>query len=374
MKRCLKKLIKYVTIFTLMSVIVIRAYSEELPDIGIDSENYNLPDSVTEILDENNISADNVDSNSLDLISIISFITDEIKKYVESPLKLLLSLFAIILLSSLAKVISDTACSKVNTTFSLVCAVSGATAVTVCVSKAVTYTSTTLDSGRVFLSSFIPAFAGLVSSAGKMTSAVALNTVIMTGAQLYIQLAVNILMPVTMCIMALTLTGCTENGELNILSIADNIKKAVIWILGIVMTVFVALLAIQSFITAGADSVGLKAMKFTVSNSVPFIGGAVSDALAVMQGGMKMIRNNFGVFGIIAGALLILPSLLSAFLYKTALIVGGCLSDLFSLKTLSVVIKSAEGVMSIIIAMLVCFMLMVVISVSLMIFVAGEVL
>lgn len=133
------------------------------------------------------------------------------------------------------------------------------------------------------------------------------------------------------------------------------------------MTVFVALLAMQSFITVPSDNVGIKAARFTVSNGVPFIGGAVSDSLSVMYGGIGIIRNNFGVFGIITGGVLILPSIISVLCYKLAFSLAASFSDLFGISQLTGLMKCAEGVSSIITAMLVSFLLMAVISISLMI-------
>ena len=196
------------------------------------------------------------------------------------------------------------------------------------------------------------------------------NTVVMGGAQGYMQLASKILMPVSMSILGISLAG-SVCGELKLETLAQAVKKTVIWILGLIMTVFVALLAMQSFITVPSDNVGIKAARFTVSNGVPFIGGAVSDSLSVMYGGIGIIRNNFGVFGIITGGVLILPSIISVLCYKLAFSLAASFSDLFGISQLTGLMKCAEVVSSIITAMLVSFLLMAVISISLMIFMAG---
>ena len=87
-----------------------------------------------------------------------------------------------------------------------------------------------------------------------------------------------------------------------------------------------------------------------------------------MQGGLAIIRNNFGTFGIISGAVIVIPPLIECLLYKLALSFCGGLSDTFGTGPEGTVIKSAEGVMSVILAMLACFLLMTVVSLSLMLF------
>ena len=289
---------------------------------------------------------------------------------IKSPLKLLISLISVTLLCSIANVFADNTSGNLKTVFSLVSVLACSTITVSAASDSLTAASKTLESGSVFLASFIPAFAGILATSGHVSSAAMFNTVVMGGAQGYMQLASKILMPVSMSILGISLAG-SVCGELKLETLAQAVKKTVIWILGLIMTVFVALLAMQSFITVPSDNVGIKAARFTVSNGVPFIGGAVSDTLSVMYGGIGIIRNNFGVFGIITGGVLILPSIISVLCYKLAFSLAASFSDLFGISQLTGLMKCAEGVSSIITAMLVSFLLMAVISISLMIFMAG---
>lgn len=365
----MKAIIKIITVFVTALVMLAVPFCAGAQDSTIlDGYSADIPQELDRQLSAAGITPQSIDSNTLSLDKVVSNVTGMLWDSIQSPLKLLVSLLGITLLCSAANVFADNS-GNLKTVFSVVSVLACSTLTVTAASDSLAAASKTLESGSVFLASFIPAFAGILATSGHVTSAAMFNTVVMGGAQCFTQLASKILMPVSMSILGVSLAG-SVCSELKLSALAEAVKKTVIWILGLIMTIFVALLAMQSFITVPSDNVGLKAARFTVSNGVPFIGGAVSDSLSVMYGGIGLIRNNFGVFGIIVGGALILPSILSVLCYKLAFSVAA-FSDLFGISQLTGLLKCAEGVSSIIMAMLVSFLLMAVISISLMIFMAG---
>ncbi|MCH5323639.1 MAG: stage III sporulation protein AE [Eubacterium sp.] len=340
----------------------------ERPDFGLDEYDYNLPTEVADELEQNGITPESVSIEALSAENVVDYIIKLLIGSLQDPIKLTVSVFAVILLCGIANVLSESAGENMKNIFSLVSVLVGAAMLLTPISAAIAAVGDVVRGGSVFLEGFIPAFAGMMAMSGQVTTAAVINTVVMAGAQIYSLLAANLIVPAASCIMGITIAG-SVNPELKLNTIAETAKKIIIWGLGLIMTVFVALLGLQSFITLPADGIAIKTARFTVANGVPFIGGTISEALSVMQGGINIIRNNFGSFGIIAGALLILPSIASTLCSKLALSVCAAASDMFGLTALTGLLKSAESIMSIILAVLVCFMLIAVISVSLMLFI-----
>jgi stage III sporulation protein AE len=66
-----------------------------------------------------------------------------------------------------------------------------------------------------------------------------------------------------------------------------------------------------------------------------------------------------------------LPSLLSAVCFRIALSLAAAVVEIFGVKQLGSLLKSGENVLSIIIAMIVCFMLIMLVSTALMIKIGG---
>lgn len=327
-----------------------------------------LPDDAKSILDQQGITPN---GGVLELTpqSVFEQIWNMVTKEIAKPLKLLFSVVGVILLCSLTNSIGEGAGGgQANTTFSLVAVLAGAAMIIGYITDVLTASTTAINGGNTFMAGFIPAFAGMVGISGRVSTATVFNGLIIGCGELFSQLSAMFLMPLSTCILGISLAGAV-NPELKLQRLGDTIKKIVVWGLGLLMTVFVGVLGLQSFVANSADTVALKTARFTISNAVPFVGGAISDALGTMQGSIGIIKNSFGTFGIIAGAMTVLPTIITAACYKLALLVAGAISDMFGLSRLSEIIRSGENVLSIILAMLVCFMLIVTVSVSLMLFI-----
>lgn len=98
------------------------------------------------------------------------------------------------------------------------------------------------------------------------------------------------------------------------------------------MTVFSAVLGITGSINSAADTVSVKTARFFLSNSIPIVGGAITDAVGTLAGSISVLRSGVGAFGICALLLLILPALLQMLLWKASLSVMSAAAELFGQK------------------------------------------
>ena len=64
------------------------------------------------------------------------------------------------------------------------------------------------------------------------------------------------------------------------------------------MTIFTGLLSIQSVVGSSADTLTSKTAKYVISNCVPVVGGAVSDAYSTVKGSLSLLKNGIGGVGI----------------------------------------------------------------------------
>jgi stage III sporulation protein AE len=335
---------------------------EEEYDYGQDIIQEALPDQAQSILEQNDITVDNYGVLQLTPIGVLNQLWDTFQQEVTKPLKMLLGLLGVVLLCALAETFRDSSgSSQAGRTFDMVAILAGTGMMSGYITQAVLSAKDTLVGGGQFLLAYIPTYAGILAVNGQVTSATVFHSVLIIAAQLFTQITVVVLVPLSGCILGLSIAGAV-NPELKIQRVSEGLSKIVIWTLGLLMTVFVGLLSVQNFVTSAADSVTMKAAKFAVSSAVPFVGGAVSDALSTVKGGMSLLKNGVGTFGIVACAAIILPTLLSVLCYRIALMLGGMISDLFGVSRLSAILKSGENIMSIVLAMLCAFFLMITIS------------
>lgn len=374
----MKNKVKYCLLFFIILVVLfpLKIYSEEnIPEYSDEKSNADygqsqiidaLPDDLRDKLEESDITPDNSGALALSVEDVFGFIWDSFNKEITKPLTMLISLVGVVLLCAVIEALRDsTGSSTAIKTFNVVGVLAGAGMMCVYISECVVRTSSTLKAGGTFLVTFIPVFAGIMAVCGQLTTAPVFNSIIIIAAQVFSHIMILVLMPLSSCILGVSAAGAV-NPDLKVERIAELVKKIVIWILGILVTVFVGMLSLQSFVTNAADTVAMKATKFAVSNAVPIVGGAISDALMTVKGSLGLLRSSTGTFGIIAGLGILLPAVISVVCYKIALGIAGAISDLFGISQLTSLLKSGENVVTIILAMLSCFALLAVISIALM--------
>ena len=356
------------TFFAAITFFAAPISAEETYDFGQNNISGALPHDSLEILDGLNATPDNGGAD-ITTENIFSVIWEAIKENAPKPLAMLASIIAVVILCSVTESMQDGS-NMLSGTFNTVgvLACSGI----ICTSFAAVMESskTAIEALSSFLAVYIPTFAGIMSASGQTATASAYNATITVASQLISQLFSAFIFPLSSCIMGISIAGAI-NPDLKINSIAEAAKKLVNWALGLLMAVFGGLLSVQSFVAVAADSVSMRAVKFTISGAVPIVGGAVSDALQTVKSSMALLKSTTGSFGIIASVAVMLPVVLSVVLFRIALMISSAISDSFGTSRLTVLLKSGESVLAIVIAVMVCFWLLAVVSTAFMLAISG---
>ena len=191
---------------------------------------------------------------------------------VTAPLRLLVSLGIVVVLTALAESLGDTV-KKGGTAkvYELVCVLAGVAAVSAPICEVLANSAEALEDGADFMNCFVPVFAGIAAAGGHITSATGYNVLVLTVSDIAIQAANGILMPLlSMCLcLAIVDASCSA---VSLKGMLDGVKKLVTWGLGLIMTVFTGLLSIQSIVGSSADTLGSKTAKYVISNCIPVVG------------------------------------------------------------------------------------------------------
>jgi stage III sporulation protein AE len=334
----------------------------EAEDFGMDEIMEALPGEVAELME---------DINPLELTfgAVVSEIWEMFKRELTKPLKMLISLIGVILLCAAAETLRDSSgksASSATQAFEMAGVLAGAGIMSAGIADAVIRTSSTLTAAGAFMLTFIPVLAGIMAVMGQLVSANLFNTAVVAAAQVFSQVMVMALMPLSVSILGVSIAGAVS-PDLKADRLAGTVRTVVVWVLGLLTTVFVGLLTIQSLVSGNADSVAMKSFKFVMSGGVPIIGGMLGDALGVVNGSMGVVKSATGGFGMIAIVAVVLPTFLSVVTFRIALSLASAVSALFGANRLEALLKSGEKVLSITLAMLVCFLLIMLVSVALMI-------
>lgn len=347
----------------------IKAYADEqdelLEEIGVDTEGMtdNLPDSVNDYLEENDLSIKNIEKmTSITPKDVFAYVWDQFKSNASMPLKTLAAIIGVVLISSLAGSLSDTITDKSLTkVYNIISVIIAVNVICSPVSKCISNAAETLNSGGEFMIGYIPIFTGITASAGNVTSAMSYSAIIIMASETAVQLASNYLMPILSICMALGVVEAV-NPSFSLSGITTGLKKAASVLLCFIMTVFVGLLTVQSIIGASADTIGVKAAKFMVSNFIPVIGGAVADAYSTLRTSLGLLRGGVGFIGIISISLLVLPAVLESAAMKAVIYIGEILSDMFGLSQLKILMKNTSQILTLTVSVLICFFVILVVS------------
>lgn len=103
------------------------------------------------------------------------------------------------------------------------------------------------------------------------------------------------------------------------------------------------------------------------------MGGAASDAYTTVRGSLVLLKNGIGGVGIIALAVMLLPSLILIFLNKLSFSALGAAAEIFGAKKIVQLFKNINSVLSAALGIMVCFTLMFIISTAIIMMVCTNI-
>ncbi len=285
-----------------------------------------------------------------------------VKDTLSKPKILFYSILGIILLCSLVDGFKEGFLQKpiggVFTTVSVLCVVAGIiTPIWSCIER----TSRAVYDCANFMLGFVPVLSGIMAVSGQPVTASTYSLFLFTAAELVSQIASTTVVPLLCIYLAFCIVSAVS-PQLNLVGAAKMIKSCATWILGFIITIFVGLLGVQTIVSTGADSVAIKAGKFLVGSFVPIVGGALSDAVASVGGCISLLKSVVGGFGIIAAVIIFLPVLIDAAIWYLTLNIAAAVSDIFDLKPVSEVLKSSATAVSLLLAVILCFALLLIVA------------
>ena len=278
------------------------------------------------------------------------------------PVRLFTMILVLIIIASLMEGTGGTLRSgELSKIFELICVLSCVAMISLPLCECLDSVTKALSDGGKYMLGFVPVFSGITAAGGNVTSASGYSFLVLGFADVAVKVSESLLVPLlSMCISLGIVDSCCTG--INLGGMVNAVRKIVTWGLGLVMTVFTGLLSVRSVVGASVDSVSSRTAKYLISNSVPLVGAAASEAYASVKGSLLLLRNGIGGIGIIALAVMLLPPLIHMILYKLCFGALGAVSEVFGTKKLSALFKNINAVLSAALGILVCFTLMFIVS------------
>ncbi|MBQ7475222.1 MAG: hypothetical protein IJS78_04810 [Clostridia bacterium] len=170
------------------------------------------------------------------------------------------------------------------------------------------------------MTAMTPVMNALYVTSGRVTEMSVNSSALMLYVTVTENLNAYVLVPFASCSLALSTVACVFSGD-GLAAFSRAASRAVTWTLTAFTAVFSFVMGAQSSLASGADTLAAKGIKFAVEGSVPFVGGAVSEAVTTVGASLSLIKKTAGGAGIVMILLVLVPTMIRVASYLISLTV-----------------------------------------------------
>lgn len=338
-------------------------YGQQMTASGADRLTEQLPADTKELLEQ--LELDSLQPQSytgLSLSRVLEGVLSLLREQSDGPLQALATLLAVVAMSALFSHLEGAATGNaLRQTYQGVSTLAAGGALLVPLFSLLQTVERAVDSVAVFMAAYVPVYAGVLAAGGSAVGAVSYQTTLLMAVQLLTGLCRSVILPLLLVSLAMGCTGAVTDG-FSLETISAAIHKYSLWGVGLLCTLFSGLLSLQQMVAAAGDSLGRRAVKFTLSSFVPVVGGLVSEAYSTVLGCAGLLRSTLGVFGLVATILVVAPTLISCICWNVSLGLSATTAALFRLPALEKLCRAAAGTVRVLIGLLALLALLMVIA------------
>lgn len=295
------RFILFLLLFITLCVLPVNASEAEIYDqVDADALLRALPEETRDLLQRAKISPEMTEAGSLE--TLLNELSSGIREEITKPAKNLLMLLAVSIFTRMLVELAPKSLLHTAELCGTLCA--GVLLLPVILDLL----GQTADTTRVlggFLAAAVPVYTGLLLLSGSTAAGTTYGALTLAAANGITALSGQVFVPLLRAFLALTtVSSATAHG---LERFTEKLYKCVKWVLTLTVSVFTGILSLQTLLSARADAVTGKAVKMVASSAIPIIGGAFSDALAVLSTGVGTVKSGTGAFGILAALLILLP-------------------------------------------------------------------
>lgn len=310
--------------------------------------------------------------NSMSFFDIFSSIMNTVEQQAVTPLNCVVKIMGVVMLVALINSVkSSIASSTLTSVLDSVAVLTVSIILIQPICHTIEYSATIIKLSADFMLAFIPIMVAIMLTMGQSLQSAGNYTIVMGAGTVVSQISTNILVPLLNTFLGMSVVSGISQ-KVNLSGFCELINKVVKWVLTFTMSVFTAILTMQSIITSSADSAGTKATRFAISSFVPLVGGALSEAYQTVRGCMSMLKSGVGVFAILATGTIYIPALTSCVLWLIAINIAIALAGVFDMGQIIKLLKCVTIVINVLIAILLCCMLIFIVSSAIMLMIGGN--
>ena len=238
-------------------------------------------------------------SGKVDNSKIYKKILNILGTQVQTGIKSLLSILAIIIIHSILKSISE---SLENDSISkLIYYVQYIAIVTIIMSNfsdVINLVKQTSNNLIGFMNTLIPVLVSLMLYTGSITTTSILEPIILFLINFIGNLIQNILIPIILIIASISIISKISD-QVQVAKLSKFLKSSTLWFLGIILTIFVGIVSLEGTLASSVDGITAKTAKSIVSSAVPVVGKILGDVVDSVLGCGIILKNAVGFVGVV---------------------------------------------------------------------------
>ena len=276
--------------------------------INAQKQNLNIPDFIKEAESYTKESMLDIDLNELlttaisgniDNVRLIRFLWSLLGKEILNSAAVLSSIIVIIVIHGILKSISEGLNNRgVAQVAYYVQYILIVTLVMTNFSEIISMVRESIQNLVSFINLLIPILITLMITTGSIVSAGMLEPIILFMVILIGNFIVNVIIPIVLVSTALGIISQISD-RLQLDKLSKFFKSSIVWVLGVILTLFVGVTSLEGSLSSSVDGVTAKTTKAAVSNFIPVVGKILGDAVDTVLGCSIILKNALGVVGVI---------------------------------------------------------------------------
>lgn len=149
-----------------------------------------------------------------------------------------------------------------------------------------------------FMNLLIPLMITLMLTTGTIVTSSAMQPILIFMVNFIGNFINNFLIPLLLVSITIAIiSNVSDRVQINRLS--AFLKSSVVWILGIILTIFSCTLSIEGTLSSSVDGLTGKTAKAAVSSFIPVVGKILGDTVDSVIGCGNILKNSVGIIGVI---------------------------------------------------------------------------
>ena len=167
----------------------------------------------------------------------------------------------------------------------------------------------------IFTTACIPSFTVVMIAAGEGAGSTVFSSAMVLLGEAGTLVSENLLLPLVDVYLAIGICSAVSD-EYNFMAIGKNIRRFLVWAIGLLVVVFRLIMKLQSGAAAAGDQVAKKYIRSALGSLIPIVGSTLSDGVDGLFTVASGVRASFAVAGVLIVLSIMLPSLISIGVYS----------------------------------------------------------